>query len=63
VGIGPATLVVDGDVTFEDALTVPEVETVLSTVIEELRSRWPEVRYVYLNPVGARRSRDRSDLR
>jgi cation diffusion facilitator family transporter len=52
VVVGPAALVVDGDVTFEDALTVPEVEAALAGMARGLKARWPEVRYVYLTPVG-----------
>jgi hypothetical protein len=44
--------VVDGDITFEDALTVPEVEAALAGMAKGLKARWPEVRYVYLTPVG-----------
>jgi cation diffusion facilitator family transporter len=53
VVLGPAMLAVAGDVTFDDALTVPEIETALSNVKTELRSRWPDVRYAYLTPVAS----------
>jgi cation diffusion facilitator family transporter len=53
--IGPGMLAVEGDVTFDDALTVPEVETALSNMETELRSHWPDVRYVYLTPVATHR--------
>jgi cation diffusion facilitator family transporter len=55
VVIGPAMVAVEGDVTFDDALTVPEVETALSNMETELRSQWSDVRYVYLTPVAAHR--------
>jgi hypothetical protein len=42
VVIVPAMLAVEGDVTFDDALTVPQVETALSNMEAELRSHWPE---------------------
>jgi cation diffusion facilitator family transporter len=57
VVIGPSTLVVDGDVTFKDELTVPDVEAALDRAAIELRTQWPEVRYVYLTPVAERRPR------
>src|SRR5262249_55103148 len=53
--IGPSTLAVGGDVTFEDALTVPEIEATLSDMETELKTRWPDVRYVYLTVVAAHR--------
>jgi cation diffusion facilitator family transporter len=55
--VGPATLVVDGDVTFDDALSVPEVEATIERAAAALRSAWPDVRYVYLTPVASRRPR------
>jgi cation diffusion facilitator family transporter len=55
VVIGPAMLAVEGDVTFEDALTVPEVEATLSHLETELRTGWPDIRYVFLTPVAAQR--------
>jgi divalent metal cation (Fe/Co/Zn/Cd) transporter len=58
VVVGPATLVVDGDITFEDALTVPEVEAALARVETDLKARRPEVRYVYLTAVSAHRPRE-----
>jgi cation diffusion facilitator family transporter len=50
--IGPAAVAVEGAVTFDDALTVPAVEAALAGMAAALRTRWPEVRYVYLTPVG-----------
>ena len=55
--IGPSTLIVDGDVTFEVDLTVPAVEAALEGAAVELTSRWPEARYIYLTPVGESRRR------
>jgi len=41
-----------------NALTVPEVETPLSNMEAELSSHWPDVWYVYLTAVTARRPDD-----
>ena len=38
-----------------NALTVPEVETALSNMEADLSSHCPDVRYVYLTAVAARR--------
>jgi len=57
VVIGPVTIVVDGDVTFEDELNVPDIEAAIERTGDELRSRWPQIRYVYLTPVSGRRIR------
>jgi cation diffusion facilitator family transporter len=57
VVVGPATIVVDGDVIFEDALNVPDIEAAIERAGNELRSCWPQIRYVYLTPVGERRVR------
>ena len=58
VVVGPRTLIVDGDVTFEDELSVPQVESLIDRAAAELRSHWPQVRYVYLTPVAELRPRD-----
>jgi cation diffusion facilitator family transporter len=55
--VGPATFIMDGDVTFADDLTVPEIEGVIEHATAALRSRWPEVAYVYLTPVASQRPR------
>jgi cation diffusion facilitator family transporter len=55
--VGPSALIVDGDVTFADELDVTDVEAALDRAAAELRSRWSEVRYVYLTPVAERRPR------
>ena len=57
VVVGPVTIVVDGDVIFEDELNVPDIEAVIEQAGNELRSRWPQIRYVYLTPVSERRVR------
>jgi cation diffusion facilitator family transporter len=55
--IGPATLVVDGDVTFDDHLDVPAVEAAIAQAAVALRQQWPTVVYVYLTPVASARPR------
>jgi cation diffusion facilitator family transporter len=55
VVIGPSSLVVDGDVTFADALDVPAVEQTILHCVHVLRERWPLIKYVYLTPVGKAR--------
>lgn len=55
--VGPSTLIVDGDVIFDDALDVPQVEKTIVNAATALRASWPSVTYVYLNPVAAKRPR------
>ena len=58
VVVGPASLIVNGDVTFDDGLDVPAVEEAIMRSAAALRERWPSIDYVYLTPVPrARRSR------
>jgi cation diffusion facilitator family transporter len=57
VVVGPSMLIVDGDVMFADGLDVSEVEAGLNTATQDLRRRWPEIRYVYLTPVSGKRPR------
>jgi cation diffusion facilitator family transporter len=57
VVVGASSLIVDGDVTFADELTVPDVEQAIMRAAEALRARWPSVDYVYLTPVPKARSR------
>jgi len=57
VVVGPSSLIVDGDVTFADELTVPDVEQAIIGAANALRARWPSVDYVYLTPVPKARSR------
>jgi cation diffusion facilitator family transporter len=55
--VGPSSLIVDGDVVFEDDLGVPEVEAIIVAAAAAMRHQWPSISYVYLNPVSARRPR------
>jgi cation diffusion facilitator family transporter len=55
--VGPSTLTVTGDVTFDDDLVVTDVERIVAAAVSDLRARWPTVRYVYLTPVGGGRKR------
>jgi len=58
VVLGPSSLIVNGDVVFDDGLDVPAVEQAISRGAAALARRWPSVDYVYLTPVpGARCSR------
>jgi cation diffusion facilitator family transporter len=58
--VGPASLIVAGDVIFDDALDVPRVESAIVDAAAELRRSWPMIVYVYLNPVAVHRTRGRS---
>jgi cation diffusion facilitator family transporter len=60
VVVGPATLIVDGDLTFDDDLTAPQIESAIDRAATALRTRWPTVGYVYLTPVSRRRPRGQS---
>jgi cation diffusion facilitator family transporter len=51
--VGPMSLVVDGNVIFQDVLSVSVVEKTIERTNEELRTRWPMIRYIYLTPVPA----------
>jgi cation diffusion facilitator family transporter len=55
--IGPSSLIVDGDVTFADALNVPAVEQAIEIAAAALRERWPSIEYIYLTPVPEARPR------
>jgi divalent metal cation (Fe/Co/Zn/Cd) transporter len=57
VVIGPSSLIVDGEVTFAAALTVPAVEQSIKGAGAGLRERWPSIEYIYLTPVPEARSR------
>lgn len=57
VVVGPLSLVVDGEVTFDRGLDVSAVEQLISQLVVELRRRWPMIEYVYLMPVLATQSR------
>jgi cation diffusion facilitator family transporter len=52
VVIGPSSLIVDGEVTFDDNLDVPAVEEAIAKAVDALRQRWPSIEYVYLTPVS-----------
>ena len=60
VVVGPATLIVDGDVTFRDELSAAAIEAAIDRTAAALRARWPTVAYVYLTPVATPRPRGRS---
>jgi cation diffusion facilitator family transporter len=55
--VGPSSLIVDGDVTFADDLTVPGVENAIAEAAAALRERWPSIDFVYLTPVSQARLR------
>jgi cation diffusion facilitator family transporter len=57
VVVGPSSLIVNGDVTFDDDLDVPGVETAIARASDALRLRWPSIAFVYLNPVAGHRPR------
>jgi cation diffusion facilitator family transporter len=57
VVVGPASLIVDGDVTFADDLDVPDVEQAIVRCVAALRERWPSIEYAYLTPVAEARPR------
>ena len=57
VFIGPASVIVNGDVTFADGLTVPSVEQAIVHAAAALRGRWPAIEFVYLTPVSRARPR------
>ena len=49
--VGPSSLIVNGDVTFDDDLDVPAVERTIMRSAAALGERWPSIDYVYLTPV------------
>jgi divalent metal cation (Fe/Co/Zn/Cd) transporter len=55
--VGPSSLIVDGDVIFDDDLDIPAVEQIVTRCVAALRERWPLVDYVYLPPVSKARPR------
>lgn len=55
--VGPSSLLVAADITLDDELGVPEVETAIKNASATLRARWPAVTYVYLTPVSTARPR------
>jgi len=57
VVVGPLSLVVDGDVRFDESLGIPALERAIGQASDELRSRWPMIEFIYLTPVAAKRKR------
>jgi cation diffusion facilitator family transporter len=57
VVVGPLSLIVDGDVTFEHGLDVEAVEQAINSAATEHRQQWPMIQYIYLTPVAAKRPR------
>jgi cation diffusion facilitator family transporter len=57
VVVGPASLIVNGDVTFADDLNVPAVEQAIADAASALRERYPMIEYVNLTPVPRARPR------
>jgi cation diffusion facilitator family transporter len=55
--VGPSSVIVDGDVSFDDDLDLPAVERTIMHAAVALRQRWPSVEYVYLTPVARARPR------
>jgi hypothetical protein len=48
------SLVVDGNVIFQEDLSVAVVEKTIERTNEELRRRWPMIQHIYLTPVPAK---------
>jgi cation diffusion facilitator family transporter len=57
VVVGPSSLIVDGDITLSDELTVNQVEAAILICSDALRKRWPSIEFVYLTPVAVARPR------
>ena len=57
VYVGPASVIVNGDVIFSDELNVPAVEDAIIHAAAALRARWPSIEFVYLTPVPLARPR------
>ena len=57
VVVGPASLIVNGDLTFADELDVTAVEDAIARSAAALRERWPAIDYIYLTPVSRARAR------
>ena len=49
--LGASSLIVNGDVVFDDDLDVPAVEDAIMRSAAALGDRWPAIDYVYLTPV------------
>ncbi len=57
VVVGPSSLVVNGDVTFDHGLDVSDIERTIVDSTAALRERWPSIEFVYLTPVHLARPR------
>jgi cation diffusion facilitator family transporter len=55
VVIGPAAVIVDGDIVFAENLDLPVVEQTILDSATALRERFPVIQYVYLTPVARAR--------
>lgn len=55
--VGPASLILAGDVILEDDLDVRRLEATIVAAAVTLRARWSSIIYLYLNPVGQQRER------
>lgn len=55
VVIGPASLVVDGDIMLAADLDLSAAEETIIRSVHALRQRWPKIEYVYLTPVAKAR--------
>jgi hypothetical protein len=55
--VGPASLIVNGDVTFADELDVSDVEQAITLCTAALREKWSSIEYVYLTMASEARSR------
>jgi divalent metal cation (Fe/Co/Zn/Cd) transporter len=51
VVVGPLSLIVDGNVIFSDELPISVVEQTIIQTNQELRRRWPMIKFIYLTPV------------
>ena len=49
--LGASSLIVNGDIVFDDDLDVPDVEDAIMRSAAALGDRWPAIDYVYLTPV------------
>jgi len=54
--VGPDDVLVAGRVEFRDELSVPEIEELTDRIIDDLRSRDPAIRHVFLQPATTERA-------
>jgi cation diffusion facilitator family transporter len=54
VVVGPMSVVVDGNVIFQEQLSALAIEQSIIHTNEELRKRWPMIQHIYLTPVPAK---------